>query len=113
MKPVKYTCENCNLPFEAEDALNCPRCSSRKIKRVFEKKPATITVPGTAAPERLAYSHVNMAGREGKEGWKDFHKSDVKACIECGGLDFDLNWKHKEKVCKKCGAIFPLPRRFA
>lgn len=109
MKPLKYQCENCSLEFESDDALNCPRCSSRKIKRVFEKKPFA----PAAAPKTLAARPVSFAGREGKEGWKDFHRSEVKACAECGSVDFELNWKHKEKVCRKCGAIYNLPRRFA
>src|SRR3989338_8656158 len=29
------------------------------------------------------------------------------ASADCGGLEFEFNWKHKERICKKCGAIYP------
>lgn len=110
---MKYACENCSLQWEAEDAVICPRCSSRKVgKAAFEKRKFAEEKPQlTEKRERVAYSHQSFAARDGKEGWKDFHKSEIRACLECGGLEFDLNWKHKEKVCRKCGSVFPMQRR--
>lgn len=109
---MKYSCENCSLQWEAEDAVICPRCSSRKVGRAFEKKKFAEDKPQfTERRERVAYSHQSFAARDGKEGWKDFHKSEIRACMECGSTDFDLNWKHKEKVCRKCGSVFPMQRR--
>ncbi|MBU1197542.1 hypothetical protein KJ765_03435 [Candidatus Micrarchaeota archaeon] len=112
MKSDKYSCENCKLEFDAEDPMNCPRCSSRKVRRAIEKR-GRPDHPSPLHKERVAYSHQSFVAREGKAGWKDFHKTDVKACNECGSTSFELNWKHKEKVCKKCGSIYALPRRFS
>lgn len=108
---MKYECENCKLEFESEDPLNCPRCSSRKIKKSFPKKPFDDKAATEKRPGGVVFSTRDLSGREGKEGWREFHSSEVKACSECGSVDFTLNWKHKEKVCNKCGSIFPLPRR--
>ncbi len=107
---MKYECTNCNLKFDSDDPQICPRCSSRKIRRAFEKKKEG-DKSFDKAKAKVVYSHQSFVGREGKEGWKDFHKSELRACVECGGTDFELNWKHKEKVCRKCGAILPLARR--
>ncbi|MEK6843320.1 MAG: hypothetical protein AABY04_02440 [Candidatus Micrarchaeota archaeon] len=106
---MKHECENCKLQFDSEEPQNCPRCSSRKIKRAFDKKKFD-TKPIVAAGKPV-YSHHSTIGREGKEGWRDFHSSQTKSCPECNGLEFEYNWKHKEKICKKCGSIMPLPRR--
>jgi RNA polymerase subunit RPABC4/transcription elongation factor Spt4 len=112
---MKYECENCKLQFDSEDPQICPRCSSKKIRRAFDKKKFDNKTPGqvTHLGERVAHSHQSIVGREGKEGWRDFHSTQTKGCFECGGIDFEFNWKHKEKICKKCGAIMPLPRRMA
>jgi RNA polymerase subunit RPABC4/transcription elongation factor Spt4 len=110
---MKYECENCKLQFDSDDPQICPRCSSRKIRRAFEKKKVEDKPVAIIQKEKVAYSHQSFAGREGKEGWRDFHNTQIRGCTDCGGTDFDFNWKHKEKICKKCGAIFPLPRRMA
>ncbi|MFH1750809.1 MAG: hypothetical protein ABH863_03970 [Candidatus Micrarchaeota archaeon] len=124
---MKYECENCKLQFETEEPQICPRCSSRKIRRAFEKKKfdekagskgagGHSTGPagsGAHAGGKVAYSHQSFIGREGKEGWRDFHKSEVRQCADCGGTEFEFNWKRKERSCKKCGAIYPLARRMA
>jgi hypothetical protein len=109
---MNYACENCSLHWAAEEAVICPRCSSRKVAPAVEKKKfGDAKTELTGNKERVAFSHQSFAARDGKEGWKDFHKSEVRACLECGGVEFDLNWKHKEKVCKKCGSVLPLQRR--
>ncbi|MFH0971532.1 MAG: hypothetical protein V1835_03105 [Candidatus Micrarchaeota archaeon] len=109
---MKYECDNCKLLFESDDPQICPRCSSKKIRHASERKKFdTKLATTTHQHEKVAYSHTSFVGRDGKEGWRDFHKAEVRGCADCGGIDFDLNWKHKEKVCKKCGAIYPLPRR--
>ncbi len=109
---MKYECENCKLQFDSDDPQICPRCSSRRIKRAIERKKFDDkAASGGPLKERTAFSHQSFIGRDGKEGWRDFHKTDVRGCADCGGTDFELNWKHKEKICKKCGAIYPLPRR--
>jgi len=103
---MKYRCSNCKLEFDAEDVLNCPRCSSKNISRVFEKK----IVQLEKKEEKKFISPAVI--REGKEGWKSFHSQEVRVCSKCGGKDFDLDWRHKEKTCKKCGEIYSLPRRW-
>ncbi|MEK6953873.1 MAG: hypothetical protein AABX01_02625 [Candidatus Micrarchaeota archaeon] len=158
---MKYECENCKLNFDSEDPQNCPRCSSRKIRRSFADKkkfgekggfgagsshgssnsshgsathsassltgpfptgsstgsnPSSLsgpTKPMGASPTagKVFFSHQSNIGRDGKEGWRDFHKSEVRVCQDCGGTEFDFNWKRKERSCKKCGSIYPLARR--
>ena len=152
---MKHECENCKLQFDAEDPLNCPRCSSRKIRKVFDKKkfgdrgggfgrqqghstgtgtapsqaPASATSstgdasgqgqastsPTTATSAgdkpKVFFSSRDVSMREGKEGWKEFHSSEIRACTDCGGAEFTYNWKHKEKTCVKCGSVYNLQRR--
>ncbi len=109
---VKFHCTNCNFEFEAENASQCGRCSSAKIEKKFENKPATIG-EGDAGkpvePRRFVYSPLVT---DTKESWMKFHGgTDFQVCPGCGGKDFEFIWKRKEKVCKKCGEIMPLKRR--
>jgi hypothetical protein len=62
------------------------------------------------APRSYKFYEPRVFG-ETKEAWKSFHAAEVKQCTKCGGTDFRLDWKHKEKTCIKCGEIYPLPRR--
>jgi RNA polymerase subunit RPABC4/transcription elongation factor Spt4 len=104
------------LRFDADDAVICPRCSSKSIDKVFEKKRDYGDQPGQEreqAGPRVAYSTNRHVYSETKAGWASFHSSEMRACPDCGGADFDLNWKRKEKTCKKCGSVFPLGRRTA
>ncbi len=106
---MKVSCSNCKLSFEADEDSNvrqCPRCSSKNLKFVraekeFEKR----------EPQRRFYTSQGIVYGETKDAWKSFHQQDAKACAKCGGIDFDLNFKRREKTCKKCGEIYPLPRR--
>ena len=110
---MKHECENCKLSFDAEDPMNCPRCSSRKIKRSFEKKKfgEGDSSASSSPKEKVVFSHQSFSMRDGKDGWKAFHSSEVRSCPQCAGTDFEYNWKHKEKTCKKCGSIYPIQRR--
>lgn len=67
---------------------------------------------GAASPHS-PHKYFGGPVMSGKPGWQEFHSSQIKACPDCGGADFDLNWKRKEKTCKKCGAVLALPRRSA
>ncbi len=116
---MKYLCKNCNLRFDADDAVICPRCSSKNLERAFEKKKefsgssqVTEAKPAGGEP-KVAYSTNRHAYSETKAGWASFHSSEMRACPDCGGAEFDFNWKRKEKTCKKCGSVFPLGRRTA
>ncbi|MFQ5405902.1 MAG: TFIIB-type zinc ribbon-containing protein [Candidatus Micrarchaeia archaeon] len=106
---AKFVCQNCRLNFDAHGATACPRCTSRRLQEVG--KPAN--EEGTDGQKQRVYSTSGPVLGESKESWKRFHNFDVKACPDCDGADFELNWKRKEKVCKKCGSVLPLPRRTA
>jgi len=117
--PVKYACKNCNLRFDADDAVICPRCSSKNLEHAFDKKkefsgssPAAEAKPAAGEP-KVAYSTNRHVYSETKAGWASFHSSEMRACPDCGTAEFDFNWKRKEKTCKKCGSVFPLGRRTA
>jgi transcription initiation factor TFIIIB Brf1 subunit/transcription initiation factor TFIIB len=30
---------------------------------------------------------------------------EISQCRECGGSEFLMDWKKKEKICKKCGLV--------
>ncbi len=115
-----FSCANCGFRFPSDEQKNCPRCSSADVsefKQVRSERGGVAVVreerqfpsaPGDA-PARKP-----MVYREGKAGWQDFHtQTAVNECPKCGGKDFTLDYGKKEKVCKKCGEIYPLPRRFA
>ena len=105
---AKFHCANCNFEFEAENAGQCPRCSSAKIDRTFEKKAADAT-GAPVEPRKFVYTPVVT---DTKESWMKFHGgADFQVCPGCGGKEFEFIWKRKEKVCKKCGEIMPLKRR--
>lgn len=78
-------------------------CGSTIVVRVKE-------TPGER-DENAGRPQSKQVVTDSKRSWKEFHSSEQKACTQCGGADFDLDFKHKEKVCKKCGNIMPLPRR--
>ncbi|OIO24728.1 hypothetical protein AUJ65_00910 [Candidatus Micrarchaeota archaeon CG1_02_51_15] len=82
---LKYACENCNTVFYGDDLAQCPRCSSKKISMLLEKK--------EAASDGTPYV-----------------KHEEGACFKCGGKDFEYIWRRREKVCKKCGEIMPARR---
>lgn len=106
----KFVCSNCRLEFEGSDStVICPRCSSKRIEKQGKGKQ---TEQGFKEEKNKGFRSPYVY-RDGKEGWRDFHSQDTKTCPDCGGTDFDFNWKHKEKVCKKCGNVLPLPRKFA
>jgi len=109
----RYECQNCKFEFEAEEAVRCPRCSSQKIilKKIIDKtlKPNIPQEGGAQEKKPFHYSSSQIYG-DTKEAWKSFHSQDVKACRRCGGTDFEINFRVKEKVCKKCGEIMPFQR---
>ena len=115
----KWTCANCHYKFSSElEIETCPRCTSRRMSVTEEKAPEPAS-PAAAAladkphtPRSYKFYDPRIYG-ETKSAWKSFHAAEVKQCTKCGGLDFDMDWKHKEKTCRKCGEIYPLPRRMA
>lgn len=112
MSVLSFLCTNCKASFDAEEPGPCPRCSSRKVIRQLtaQKEPAAPAGPAQEERPHLPPQQI----RDGKGGWQDFHQSEVRQCLDCGNSDpaqFDLDWKHKEKTCKKCGAVLPLGRR--
>jgi len=82
---VKYACSNCNTAFYGDELQQCPRCSSKKITAMYEKP------------------------KEGEAGTPHV-KYEEGACSKCGGKEFEFIWRRREKVCKKCGEIFPARR---
>ncbi len=50
-----------------------------------------------------------------KAAWQSYHNTSGGSlgCPHCGNTSFEFNYKRKEKICKKCGEILPLPRRMA
>jgi DNA-directed RNA polymerase subunit RPC12/RpoP len=106
---MKLKCNSCKNVFESEEVSPCPACSSKKVIMVVNQQASAPEIEETK-PVASALQEPKII-RDGKEGWKDFHQSDLKACLKCGGTEFEYNWKHKEKHCKKCGEIIRLPRR--
>lgn len=107
---MQVTCTNCRLSFKADDdsfVRECPRCSSTKLRKELDKKP---DAPKEFKPR--VYNASGVVYGDTKDAWKSFHAQDVKTC-KCGSTEFDLNWKRKEKVCRKCGEVYALPRRSA
>lgn len=111
--PVKFLCKNCNLSFEADDAVICPRCSSKDLEKKLEKWRKETDAKRTDDGKKIVYSTNRIAYSDTKEGWKASLSYEMKACPECGQAEFDFNWKRREKTCKKCGSVFPLARRQA
>ena len=115
-----FSCSNCAFRFEADELKPCPRCASADViefrQSRHERGGVTVVredrpVPATGAPGTKP--HTPMHYREGKAGWQDFHNQQAMACPNCGGTEFDRDAKRKEKVCRKCGEVMALPRRFA
>ena len=109
---MKFFCKNCKHSFYAEGKRSCPRCSSLDLYQTQEDKPKD---EAAAKPlEKKPYwSSQKYVEGDSKQTWKDFHKTETRQCMDCGGIEFKLDWKHKEKICLKCGAIMPLGRRMA
>lgn len=111
---MKVRCKNCRLEFNADDNARiekCPRCSSKSLD--FKREPPKEAVPGAVKKDdKRIYTSAGVVYGETKEAWKSFHAVEAKACQKCGGTEFARDFRRKEKVCKKCGEIFSLPRRF-
>lgn len=106
---MKFLCKNCNLRFDADEAVICPRCSSKDVEKQLEKRKEG--EERTFEGRKIVYSTNRVAYSDTKEGWKAFHGNQMTVCSDCGGSEFDFNWKRKEKICRKCGSVFPLARR--
>lgn len=101
---MKCVCQACRNAYYSDDPLEgCPVCGSATVTRVKEKEGER-----DAAAGRPQYKNVVT---DSKQSWREFHSTEQKACTQCGSTDFNLDFKHKEKVCKKCGNIMSLPRR--
>ncbi|MBI5228701.1 hypothetical protein HY991_01225 [Candidatus Micrarchaeota archaeon] len=101
-----YLCNNCRHQFEAEtEAAICPRCSSKRTSRhaVIRREES----PQQASNVR---AHTPLIYREGKPGWKQFHSTELKTCLECGGSEFDFDRRKNEKTCRKCGNVVRVAR---
>jgi hypothetical protein len=113
---MKFCCQNCRLKFDAhEGSLVCPRCSSKRIEQVVDKKKKAEeggAHAGQAGQAGQAGKSFGPRGPsvlgEGKEAWMAAQTFEIKVCPDCGSTEFDLNFKRREKVCRKCGSIFPL-----
>jgi len=101
---------SCGFRFEAADKKNCPRCSSAEVSSFSNRRDENVP-SSSEAPHRAPTSFGPL--KSGKEGWKSFHSNEMVVCPDCSGKEFDLNWKRKEKTCRKCGAVLALPRRSA
>ena len=108
---MKFSCKNCNLQFEADEAVICPRCSSRDLEKKLDKWKQGEGATDNPGGHKVAYSTNRVAYSDTKDGWKAALSHETKVCPDCGNPEFDLNWKRREKTCKKCGAVFPLARR--
>ncbi len=104
-------CLNCNFKFER--GTYCPRCNSHKLKELeaFEKPAA----PGEGEAQERKPMVFDKSGQrvygDTKEAWKSFHSQVQNACPNCSGVEFTYDYRHKQKVCKKCGEILFMPRR--
>ncbi|MFH0834964.1 MAG: hypothetical protein V1881_01330 [Candidatus Micrarchaeota archaeon] len=107
---VTFECLNCRARFEDDEPEKCPRCSSGRLRRASVQEPPKVAVPFT---EKKSHVRSSMVYGDTKDAWKSFHNQEVKTCLECGGAEFDMNWKKKERVCRKCGAVSRLARRSA
>jgi len=95
---MKCTCQSCFYEFNSDDPLEpCPNCHSHDVKRTKGKV--------------IEKSIKKEVSKSTKSSWKEFHSSgSSNECPDCGGSEFTRDFKHKEKVCKKCGHILALPR---
>lgn len=134
---MKVRCKNCRLEFKADDrsrVSRCPRCDSDRLDITRDplpdapiaNKPGDVQVGATTAgqtgakpassdsPKVYSTSGTVVYG-DTKDAWKSYHSnpSGGAGCPHCGGTSFEFNYKRKEKICKKCGEILPLPRRMA
>ncbi len=99
-----FSCKNCSLEFDAEDTSQCPRCSSAKVYSLKRGK-----VEEKKEPKKFVYGSVPVT--DTKESWIKFHNTgDVQRCPVCEGIEFEFDWKRREKTCSKCGEILPLRR---
>ncbi|GEM_PF-1068421 len=72
--------------------------------------------PAATEQPRVYSTSGSMVYGDTKDAWKSYHSNPsggASGCPHCGGTAFELNYKRKEKICKKCGEILPLPRRMA
>ena len=101
---VKYYCKNCRNSFETEEEADaCPRCSSKYLEQKHEVKKETTS--------KRFYTKTGVVYGDTKNAWKSYHSNrDVKQCSKCGSDDFENNYRRRERICRKCGEIYPLPR---
>ena len=108
-----FSCDNCHNKFSAEDASQCPRCNSKHITLLKEKKEATEASAQPHNKPAQPSSRGPIIMGDTKASWAAYHASEITACPDCGSTEFDFNWKRREKSCKKCGSVFGLKRRGA
>ncbi len=124
---MKVRCKNCRLEFKTDDnsrVSRCSRCDSDKLEFTRDPLPETIPAatpagtakPGTESSPKVYSTSGAMVYGDTKDAWKSYHSNPgggASGCPHCGGSAFEFNYKRKEKICKKCGEILPLPRRMA
>lgn len=104
------TCLNCKLVFRGVGSA-CPRCNSKNVRKNVSAKPerkAAVAHPASDAAKRAPFRAVYG---DTKNAWQSFHNTSVTQCPACGSTEFENDFKHKQKYCKKCGEIISLRRR--
>lgn len=107
-------CLNCHFKFEK--GAYCPRCSSHKLRELVSKemeKPAAADAPQEKKTLVFDKKGQRMVYGDTKESWKSFHSQVQSECPNCKGTEFNYDYRHKQKICKKCGEILFMPRRSA
>lgn len=123
---MKVRCKNCRLEFKTDDnsrVSRCSRCDSDKLEFTRDPLPeakagdgaVTAAKPASSDQPKIYSTSGAMIYGDTKDAWKSYHSNPAGGlgCPHCGGTAFEFNYKRKEKTCKKCGEILPLPRRFA
>ena len=111
---MKFFCKNCKYSFFADGKRACPRCNSHNLYQTEDDRKDKDEVKTEEEPKKkYSFGSAKYVEGDSKSTWKDFHKRESRECPDCGGAEFDMDWKHKEKTCRKCGAILPLARRMS
>lgn len=111
---MNYFCKNCKHSFETPDGDEvkaCPHCQSKHFGPMIVKALIAKTPVAAGVPQKKFYTSTGIVYGDTKEAWKSYHVSrDVKQCVKCGNAAFKNDHRHKERVCVKCGEIYPLSR---
>lgn len=133
-------CDNCHLEFEAGGSCpRCSskrvryyRDPKKEAEKLAKQQAMIIAAGGTPADPNapvptqelnpdgtpktpagpvLYTSQGTRVEGDTKAAWMSFHTQTNNTCRECGAENmWDLDYKHKQRVCRKCGSITSLPR---